>query len=399
MSKSLKKLIVDVAQVAVSRGLALTLVTLTQVLVARKLGPQGRGDFVYFYTFAMTLYQFCALGLQTSQTVQLARNRDLFPQLVRNSSVVSLVLGGGIGLAAGGTLALFLGVPEAWIAGLLVPGLLFFMLNSNLVLAEGNLNRYNVIMVLHDLTVFVGLAGALAIAPTTASCLLGLLVAKSLFNLAFWARLPGSPPKSYDWALARAGWTVAWRSYVACILTFLTYRLSVYVLGAQSSPAEIGYFSVAMQLFDILLMVPSMTSAVLLPRLCKHSLQEGLRFSLAALWATLAWMCLVLVVLFPLMPWFIQTVFGAQYLPAVGACRWITPAILCWSVSALLSPFFSSFGRPLGYLGCWLLTLLAALGLSLWLVPRYQAAGAAAALSLSSLILPASQLALLRRYT
>ncbi len=382
---------------AAARGLALGLVTLTHVLVARQLGPQGRGDFVYLYTFALTVYQFCALGLQTSQTVQLARNRELFPQLVRNSTLISLGLGGAVGVAAGGVLAFSSGNPRLLIAGLLVPGLLFYVLASNLVLAEGNLRRYNLISVLHDLAIFVGLAAALAIAPTPVSCLLGMLVAKTVFNLALWAGLPGPPPRPYDWPLLRDGWSLAWRSYVACVLTFLTYRLSIYVLGSRANPSEIGYFSVATQLFDLCLLLPTLTASVLLPRLCQRTPEEGLRLALATLAAAAGTLCLALAVLFPLLPPLIAAVFGPDYLPATSACRAIMPAIVCWTVSALLSPYFSSFGRPLAYLGCWLLTLLVTLGLSLWLTPRYHATGAAAALSLASLILPAGQLYLISR--
>jgi O-antigen/teichoic acid export membrane protein len=399
MLKNLTSLLRDVARVAAARGLALVLVTLTHVLVARKLGPQGRGDFVYLYTFALTVYQFCALGLQTSQTVQLARNRELFPQLARNSTLISLGLGGAAGLLASAVLSTSWAGPGVWVAGLLVPGLLFYVLASNLVLAEGNLGRYNLISVLHDLAIFLGLAGALVIAPTPTSCLLGVLVAKTVFNLALWAGLPGPPPRAYDWPLFRDGWSLAWRSYVACVLTFLTYRLSIYVLGSQASPAEIGYFSVATQLFDICLMLPSLTAAVLLPRLCQRSPEEGLRLCMATLGTAVGALGLGLALLTPLLPMLIAAVFGPDYLPAASACRLIMPAILCWTVSALLSPFFSSFGRPLAYLGCWLLTLLATLGLSLWLTPRYQAAGAAAALSLASLILPVGQLYLIRRRT
>lgn len=397
MLRHLTSLLRDVTRVAVARVLALGLVTLTHVLVARKLGPQGRGDFVYLYTFALTVYQFCALGLQTSQTVQLARNRDLFPQLVRNSTLISVGLGGGVGLAASGVLVFSSGNHQVWLAGLLVPGLLFYVLASNLVLAEGNLGRYNLISVLHDLAIFLGLAAALVISPTPASCLLGMLVAKTVFNLALWAGLPGPPPRPYDWPLFRDGWSLAWRSYVACVLTFLTYRLSIYVLGSQANPSEIGYFSVATQLFDICILLPTLTASVLLPRLCQRTPEEGLRFSLALLGTALATLVLGLALAYPLLPHLIGAVFGPDYLPATAACRAIMPAIVCWTVSALLSPYFSSFGRPLAYLGCWLLTLLVTLVLSLWLTPRYHAAGAAAALSLASLILPAGQLYLISR--
>src|SRR4030043_1134751 len=71
----------------------------TSVIVARILGPEGRGLYAVAATIGAIGVQFGNLGLHGSNTYYLARARSLLPALIGNTLLVSFVVGGaGSGL-------------------------------------------------------------------------------------------------------------------------------------------------------------------------------------------------------------------------------------------------------------------------------------------------------------
>src|SRR3972149_6606561 len=66
----------------------------TSVLVARILGPEGRGLYAVAMAVGAIGVQFGNLGLHASNTYYVARERSLLPALIGNTLLVSFVVGG-----------------------------------------------------------------------------------------------------------------------------------------------------------------------------------------------------------------------------------------------------------------------------------------------------------------
>ncbi|MDX1389259.1 MAG: hypothetical protein R3344_08715, partial [Acidobacteriota bacterium] len=66
----------------------------TSVLIARILGPEGRGLFAVAGTIAAIGIQFGNLGLHSANTYSVARDRGKLPGLLANSLLVGFGLGG-----------------------------------------------------------------------------------------------------------------------------------------------------------------------------------------------------------------------------------------------------------------------------------------------------------------
>ncbi|HEY5038273.1 MAG TPA: hypothetical protein VIJ93_04295, partial [bacterium] len=137
-----------VSETYLTRIILIPLGLVSSVIVARALGPPGRGYFAVAMTVATLGIQFGNLGLHASNTYYVAKNRKWLPVLIGNSLRLSFWLGGiGGGIAwvvfqvwpqlapiHGSLLALSL----VWI-----PFGLAYMLFQNLLIGVHDVRAYN----------------------------------------------------------------------------------------------------------------------------------------------------------------------------------------------------------------------------------------------------------------
>lgn len=100
----------QVVHTIVSRVALLPLGVIVSALLARALGPAGRGELAVATAFATVCMQFGNLGLHTSNTYFVARQRDLLPTLTANTLALSLGLGSLVALGIGIVLTAFPGL-------------------------------------------------------------------------------------------------------------------------------------------------------------------------------------------------------------------------------------------------------------------------------------------------
>jgi O-antigen/teichoic acid export membrane protein len=83
-----------VAETFGTRILLIGIGLVTSVIVARILGPDGRGLYAVAATIGAIGVQFGNLGLHASNTYYVARDRSLLPALVGNPLLIGFVFGG-----------------------------------------------------------------------------------------------------------------------------------------------------------------------------------------------------------------------------------------------------------------------------------------------------------------
>ncbi len=118
------------------------------VMVARILGPEGRGYYAIAVAIGAIGIQFGNMGLHASNTYYVSRDRKILPELVSNSIFVSFIFGG---LGACLSWVVFYLWPDfAPLHGLLlilsllwIPLALSYLLLQNLLLGLQNVRTYN----------------------------------------------------------------------------------------------------------------------------------------------------------------------------------------------------------------------------------------------------------------
>ena len=360
---------------------------LASVLTARYLSPSRRGEYFLVYTLGQTLAQFGNFGLQSSNTYLVARDRSLAGALLANSLWTALIAGG-----AGSVIVILLlktnsvswAVSGLWFAAVLAPTTLFYLLGVNLLVGLRRIAAFNKFQLASNYGVLLCLIGAAiagagpsgflaasALGWTVVSC--GLLVA---LHHGATASLKFRPD------VFRVGFRFALKAYVATLCGFLVVRGNVFLLNALTSSAQVGYYSVASQMADVMGILPQSMALVLFPTLImatEGQFRTTLK-NMAVVGVLLAAGCAT-VGLFA--EPFVRLVFGAKFLPTVPVLRWMLPGVFFLGLTAIPSQYLAASGFPVAVVGVWVGGSLFALTLGWLLIPASAGIGAAMALSLT----------------
>lgn len=386
-----------------SRGVVLVAGLATGVLTARALGPEGRGQYFAVMTLAAIVAQFGNLGLSSSNVFLAARERRLVWPLLVNS----WWLAGAIAVAAaiavlalGDAIAAQLQVPAhmLWAVCLLAPATLLFTLSCSVLVAEDKfaaLNRWQIVNAL--LTMSLLAAAALSAQPVevfvaVAACSAAVTV------VAMGAAIAQGRTRQwrFDTHLFATGWRFAARAYVVLLLGFLMQRAAVAVLMVYSDPHQIGLYSIAAQVFDVLIIVPSSVATVIFPKLVRAVDGSWSSVRSALLGTTLA-MLVVCAAVAVLAEFAIGLLFGRAFLPALPAVRWVLVAALFTTVTTVLSQFVVAQRFPGWLIAVWAAGVLTMCVVGALLVAAWGATGVAAAQSIGAAVVCAGVVVLARR--
>ena len=388
-----------IRQIALTAGtrVGLTIFGLaTSVVTARFLGSAGRGDYFFMVTLAALVVQLANLGLPASNTLFAARDPRRTPQLVANAFWISLVVGGGLGLgvalfahAAGmlqDTPAEFL-----WVAAALVPPTLFYLLTTGILVGRGQIRALNALefgvrALLMPVLIAAGLAGLGAsgfVAVSVIVWAVGCVAAAALVGR--YARLS----LAFSRELLVVGFRYATKSYLITLFAFVSLRGNIFLLRREFGPADLGLYSIAMQIADVLILLPQAVGMILFPQLVRETGARWERTRQAALWV--AGIMIVLCVLTAVFSGpVIRVFYGEEFGPSTRVLQIMLPSVFSLAVAGVLSQYLAAIGLPRPLLAVWAAGVAFVLLLSSALIPAHGAAGAAAALSIGNMTILAA---------
>jgi O-antigen/teichoic acid export membrane protein len=377
-----------IAETYTARILWIAIGLVTTVIVARVLGPTGRGYYAVAMTVGAVGVQLGNLGLHSSNTYFIVRNRELLPTLIANSLLVSFFFGclgsslvwgvfslwPALAPLRGGMLALAL----SWI-----PVGLAYLLLENLLIGTNDIRAYNTVE-LGNRILSVALVGLII--------LLGIVTPENLFLAALTALL-----LSCVWMLRRLG--IGSRSlpspsmrlfrehirygakaYVGALLAFLVLRLDLLIIQYLMGPKHVGYYSVAVAMVDLLYTLPVIVGMILFPQLTgmENDQSRWGRARGVSLWVGALMVLLAFAVSLLARP-LVWLLYGRAFLPAAPVVVWLMPGIVMLSVNTIFMNFFASIGMPsISVYSPGAAALLNVI-LNLHLIPRFGIVGAAIA--------------------
>lgn len=391
-----------VMETFVSRILQVCIGLITTVLVARVLGPEGRGLYAVAAAISAMGVQFGSLGLHASNTYYVARNRELLPPLLGNTLVVSF------GLCS-------IGVIIVWLIFTLRPALgpvhgmlliialasipfgLAYLLMQNLLLGIQDIRTFNIIELGTKVFGVCLIVLVIAIGSATAErlSLAGLITLFLAIPFMVWRLKPHLRTFPFPSPVTfKENILYGLKAYVAALFAFLVLRIDLflikYLLGAQQT----GYYSVAVTMVDMLYMLPVVVGTLLFPKLSslpgeqdkwnltkKAAIMIGITmFLLAGLSAVLAKPA-------------VRLLFGKEFLPVIMAFVWLLPGIVMLSVNVIYMNYFASTGMPLITVYSPAIAAIGNIILNVKMIPAWGIIGASVASTISyGLMLVASVL-------
>lgn len=380
-------MIVGVTLTAATRVALTAFGLLTSIITARYLGQAGRGDYFFMITLCAVIVQLANVGLPASNTYLVARRAGRIGALLTNSVWVSLGVAGGIGalvaLAAHAS-GMLQDTPASylWLSAALAPPSLLYLLASNLLVGTERIHAYNAVEIGSRVLVLAGMIAAAVYGAGPGGFVAAAIVSWSAAALATAWLVVGRRPLSprFDAAVFREGFRFATKAYVVTLLSFLVLRANIFVLRREFGPADLGLYSVAAQIGDVLAVLPQAVALVLFPRLLR---QETGRWATTVRTAVVVGAVMIVAcgVTALLAEPVISLLFGASFEPSARVLYWMLPAVLCLGVSGVFSQYLSAVGIPRPVIAVWAAGVGLVAVLSLVLIPDRGAAGAAVALS------------------
>jgi len=359
-------------------------------MLARGLGPSGRGTIAFLTVTALVLARVAGLGVGEATTVYAATRPGARGALLSN--VVLFMVASSLlaaGLACAGLLALGegrpagLGRPELAIlvAGTLVSALV--EAGATFLLGCGRVRRLALVTATAS-WVYPLLLGAIWLtAGLTVTRAALAWVATEVLRALRLLRHSAS-------GLALAGPSLGLlvdeirfgvRAWVGSCARFLNFRIDQVLMGLLASEAALGIYAVAVNASEMLLYLPAATATALLPAAARSDPGRRGRQTLQA-FRSVALVTTGAVVLAAILgPLLLPVVFGAVFTGSIEPFLWLLPGALGFAATAVFSNSLMASTSPgLSSVGP-VVSLVVGVGLDLVLIPRFGASGAAAAAS------------------
>jgi O-antigen/teichoic acid export membrane protein len=395
-----------VASVAAATATHSVLALGLSVVLARVLGPAGRGSYALLTLAALMAATLGTLGYESAAVFILGRDRGKARAVLAASIFLAVAAG-----AAVSALLVWAGAgPRPWlpaaargltvVAAAAVPFLLLSILLNGILVGLGRvsvsawLGTGSVALSL-VLTSLASLApvdrlGAVVWAFTAAA------VAQAAAPFVLVTRAVGGPLVDPRPALA-GGVGYSLTAHASTVLHMLHLRADVFLMSLFLGPREIGLYALAQAVCEWVWLLPRSAASVLFPVVAGADMSRALSattrtcrvaFSLAGVGA----LGLGLVA-----GWLIPVIFGEAFRDSVPAIRLLLPGIWLGSIAGSLSSFLAGRGRPEFPLLTSLVSLSFNVLLNLTLVPRFGIAGAAVSSAASYSMMTAINTVLSRR--
>lgn len=355
-------------------------------IIARALGPTGRGDVAFLTTVAGIGAQIALLGVQRAVANLAARQPRNGPSLATNSVMLATLLGA----TAIGVLAVLVAlVPAAgaheplgrrWLAFASIPVIILGTCLMQLLRAYDDHGRANLAWILIPSSTAVGngvlaLAGSLTATTAVAFWVLGQTLSTTLLAATVVRRHTGFG--RLDRGLVRSMVGFGLKTHPSQVMLLTNYRMDQWLLGAMRGPTELGIYSVAVAWSEGLFFLPTAMEQVQRPDLVRGTPTEVARRSSRVFRTSLVLTAVLTVIVWLLAPFLCATVFGHAFRRSVPQLRIL--AVGCFGVSALklLGDTLTSQRKPLSEMAAIAVAFVCIIVLDLLLIPRHGGTGAA----------------------
>ncbi len=364
------------------------------VLVARGLGPDGRGVYEISLLTISIAQAVMSLGVGVASLYYIGKKTYDTRDLLSNSQfmvLASAALSGLLVLLAAGTFGPRLLEEEMpyWIFVFGVPLFLNFNLVTTFLQANSRFLAMNSLTLVRPLVMVALLIGGLVLGGLNTTNVLVIWSIATLVAVVAGLLLLGIRNLHLptvlrpDWRVLRAQITFGVQGQMGNVLQLLNYRLDKYVVVAFVGLSGVGIYGVGVGVTESIWFIANAVAVVLLPHLTSTGEEEAAAFTPVACRNTLFLSLIAAaglgVVSLPLVPLF----FGDEFSDSVVAIWWLLPGTVALAGTKILASYIFSQGKPLLNTYITVASLAVTLTCDFALIPFFGVPGAAAASSIA----------------
>ncbi len=322
------------------------------VVVARSIGPAGKGFFsyaamgvsfvsVFFYGFSdAVLLQFGKRqeGARAVHAVTIRILAIILAVVIPVFVAVAVLVPSQRPLAA---------------AAAALPFAMYVQMMTPFIMVRDNLKLLNLISIVQSMGTALCTIPLLLFAHLGLSAVIGVWL--FFYALAGWqaARamrpiLQSSPPLRHARALMGEQWHFGLRAAGSSTAGFLNMRISIFLVSFMFAPAALGWYTLAIGTGELLWQVSRAFGWSALGRIGSDPLPEAAALVARVTRNTLAIVGSLGIVAFIIGPWAIVHVYGEGFAPAGAALRWALPGLVAYAAEVSLTKFIIlQLTRPL----------------------------------------------------
>ena len=372
---------------------------ITSIILARTLGPSGKGIYTLILLIPTVMLKLGSLGIEGANVYFTGSKKYEFKDIVSNSLFDSILLGSIL-------IILFIGISYLkvfhnflnsnqinlfylWLVVLTVPFSLLLGFLTSIILGQEKIITYNkinifqVIFQLIAVSIFLlifkqGIFGAI-ISHVLTIIFITLLV---VLFIKKYTKIYASYNKKIFKDTAKYGV----KAYLGNLAQFLNYRLDMFMVALFLTTASVGYYSIAVGIAEKLWMLPGTIATVLFPRISSMKDTEANNLTPRIARHTFFIIFILSLILAMLTVPMIKILFGLDFLLSAVPLLILLPGIVALGGAKTLTADMAGRGKPQFGTYAALISLAVNIPLNLWLIPRWGISGAAFASSIAYIV-------------
>ncbi len=368
----------------------------TSLLVARGLGPSGKGSYDLGIATAGLLALAIGLSLPAGIAFAVAQRKSNPAKLARllvalagvQAAIAAVVLAVGMAVASG-FFGSFPGLATAALVVIVSASTLSAGLRGILVGVE-SIGRAAMLDLLTRVLILAGIALVLIASALGAgsATYVGLLWATALAGLIAclfaWVALrhvrhgPAGPSG------ARVILAFSLPAHLGNLVQYLNYRLDLFLISLFATIASVGIYALAVSFAQMVWLAPNAIAVALLPRVAEESSRGSGDTDVARVTrVTFVLSILAAILLAVAGPPVITVLFGRDFSPAGSQLILLLPGVTLFGPATVLAAYIGGRGRQRLNLNISIVALAVTVLFDLWLIPPLAGYGAAIASTLS----------------
>lgn len=371
---------------------------ITAIIIARILGPEGKGIYTLVILIPSMLVLLGNLGIGIANTYFGGSKKYNWDELASISFISSLLLGITLSIIF---LTYYFIVHPIFLseiktqcivlAAMTVPFNLFTTYFQCILMGQKRFLEYNLVNVLQNgvlviLVIIVLFFLERGISEVILTWLIATIITTA-FSF-FFVRKTTSVKWVFSYPIFKALLKFGSIGYLSNIITFLNYRIDMILVSSLVTPAIVattlvGYYSVSVSLAEALWYFPGAVGTIVFARTVGLNNEEADKTTPKICRNTFFITFIFALILLALSKRLIILLFGVSFLPALRPLYILIPGIIIFSICKVLCNEITGRGKPLINIVAAGISLLVNIPLNLLLIPRMGIEGAALASTIS----------------
>lgn len=371
----------------------------SSLIIARSLGPAGRGVWGVVSSSAVLTGTALSIGLPAAVAFAAARlDSERRTALLRAAFMAAVVLGVAAALGAAVIVVASLPAQAAVVPALaaaIAAAVLIGLVGHQALLTAAALRWYAAVQIVPGVLMLVAIVAlelgdaltvtsvaATSAGSTFAGAVLGWLVVR---RGPAAGRLVDRLPAPELYRTLRPWLGFALLTFGTTTLTQVVQRVDLLIVEGYRGAAEAGLYAVAAQVGDLMMVLPVALGFVVFRRGAQGQGEHWADAMRAVRWTIAIGLAAATFVVISA-DWLVPFLWGDAYRGSIDPVRLLLPGIVALGVQSVVSNYVASRGRPRAVLFAWLTAAVVGIVGDLIVVPEYGIEGAAIVASASYLL-------------